>query len=92
MLLHSRKGRYISRRRAPSLQHSYGLSGNPETIDWPPAADDMQLSSEEFLLQLFIRFLNLITTGKEDVGSSLVFSLEQNLCQAVPDAEWKLSI
>ena len=30
-------------------QHNCGLSENPGTIDWPPAADDMQLSSEEFL-------------------------------------------
>ena len=51
-LLHSRKGRSIStRRRAPSSQHNCGLSDNPGTIDWLPAADDMQLSSEEFLPQ-----------------------------------------
>ena len=50
----------------------------------------MQLSSEEFLPQWFIRFLNLVTAGKEDVGSSLVFSIEQNLCRAVSEAEWKL--
>ena len=51
-LLHSRKGRYISTRgRAPSSQHNCGLSENPGTIDWLPAADDMQLSSEEFLPQ-----------------------------------------
>ena len=34
-----------------SPQHNCGLSENPGTIDWPPAADDMQLSSEEFLPQ-----------------------------------------
>ena len=51
-LLHSPKGRYISTRgRAPSSQHTCGLSENPGTIDWPPAADDMQLSSEEILPQ-----------------------------------------
>ena len=51
-LLPSRKGRYIStRRRAPSSQHNCGLSENPGTIDWLPAADDIQLISEEFLPQ-----------------------------------------
>ena len=51
-LLHPRKGRQIStRRRAPSSQHNCVLSENPGTIDWPPAADDMQLGSEEFLPQ-----------------------------------------
>ena len=50
--LHSLKGRYIStRRRAPSWQHNCGLPENMGTIDWLPAADDMQLSSEEFLPQ-----------------------------------------
>ena len=28
--------------------------------------------------------------GKEDVGSSLVFSIDQNLCRAVSEAEWKI--
>ena len=51
-LLHSRKARLIStRRRASSSQHNCGLSENPGTIDGPPAVDDMQLSSEEFLPQ-----------------------------------------
>ena len=27
-----------TRRRAPSSQHNCGLSENPGTIDWPPAA------------------------------------------------------
>ena len=51
-LLHYRNGRQISTRRgAPSSQHNCGLSENPGTIDRPPAADDMRLSSEEFLPQ-----------------------------------------
>ena len=50
----------------------------------------MQLSSEEFLPQKFIRFLKLVTAGKEDVGSSLVLSIEQNLCRAVSEAEWTI--
>ena len=50
----------------------------------------MQLSSEEFLPQKLIRFLNLVTAGKEDVGSSLVFSIQQYLRRAVTEAEWKL--
>ena len=46
------EGEIISTRlRAPSSQHNCGLSENPGTIDWFPAADDMQLSSEEFLPQ-----------------------------------------
>ena len=91
-LLPSRKWRYISRHRAPSWQHNCGLSENQETTDWPPAANEMQLRSEEFLLQYFSRFLNLVTARKEDVGSSLVFSTEQNLCRAVSEAAWKLPI
>ena len=50
----------------------------------------MQLSSEEFLPQWFIRFPDLVTAGKEDAGSSLVFSTDQNLCRAVSEAEWKI--
>ena len=50
----------------------------------------MQLSSEEFLPPYFIRFLKLVTAGEEDVGSSLVLSIEQHLCRAVSEAEWKL--
>ena len=38
-------------RRASSSQHNCGLSENTGTIDGPPAADDMQLSSEQFLPQ-----------------------------------------
>ena len=36
-------------------------------MEWPPAADDMQLSSEKFLPQKLIRFPNLATAVKEDV-------------------------
>ena len=75
-----------------SSQHNCRLSENQGTTDWPPAANEMQLSSEEFLLQCFIRFLNLVTARKEDVGSSLLFSIEQSLCREVSEAEWKLPI
>ena len=68
------------------------IAENQGTTDWPPAANEMQLRSGEFLLQYFSRFLNLVTAMKEDVGSSLVFSIEQNLCRAVSEAAWKLPI
>ena len=45
---------------------------------------------KEFLPHYFIRFLNLVTAGKEDVGSSIVFSIEINLRRAVSGAELKL--
>ena len=48
--------------------------GVADELDWSPTADDMQLSSEEFLPQKLIRFLNLVTAGKEDVGSIVLYS------------------
>ena len=75
-----------------SSHHNCGLSENQGASDWPPAANEMQLSSEEFLLQCFIWFLNLVTARNEDVGSSLVFSTYQNLCRAMSEAEWKVPI
>ena len=90
-LLHSRKGRYIStRRRAPFWQHNCGLSENLGTTDWLPAADDMQLSSEEFLPQKVHPVPQFSHSRKGRRGSSLVFSIEQNLRRAVSEAEWKL--
>ena len=51
-------------------------------LDWPPTADDMQLSSEDLLPQELIRFLNVVMAGKEAGESSdktmrLVFSIGQ---------------
>ena len=66
-----------------------------QELDWPPTADDMQLSSENLLPQELIRFLNLVMAGKEAGESSdktkrLVFSIGQYMCRAVSEGEWKL--
>ena len=59
-----------------------------EELDCPPTAGDMQLSSERVSSpQKLIRFLDLVTAGKEDVESSIVMSIEQNICHAVSEAE-----
>ena len=64
-------------------------------LDWPPTADDMQLSYDDLLPQELIRFLNLVMAGKEAGESSdktkrLVFSIGQDICRAVSEGEWKL--
>ncbi len=64
-------------------------------LDWPPTADDMQLSCEDLLPQEVIRFLSLVMAGKEAGQSSektrrLIFFVGQHLCRAVSKGEWKL--
>ena len=50
----------------------------------------MQLSSEEFLPQKVHPVPQFSHSRKGRRGSSLVFSIEQNLRRAVSEAEWKL--
>ena len=89
-LLHYRKVRYIStRRRAPSWQHNFGLSENLGTIDWLPAADDMQLTSEEFLPQKVhpVPQFSHSWKGRRGVWSCILSRTEPT---AVSEAEWKI--
>lgn len=65
-------------------------------LPWPPTANDMEITSEKLLPDELTRFLNLVLSGRPEVGETcaktrrLVLSIGQDLCRAVTDGEWKL--
>lgn len=59
-----------------------------KALPWPPTANDMELSADKLLPPELIRFLSIVTTGKEDGGSNkktkhLISSIAQDLWTVV---------
>ena len=63
---------------------------------WPPSADDLQNSSEDGMCAELARFLNLVISGDAESGKKcvktmrIVQSIDQDICRAVTNGEWKL--
>ena len=60
-----------------------------DELDWPPTADDMQFWRVPSTKAHPVPQFSHSWKGRRGIYS-LVFSIEQNLCRAVSEAEWKL--